>query len=65
MPNEQEDESLGVEQLPQTELDAVPGKAEKQDPNIGDMPEAGISKPGINTPEAAKLLYEKNRENSD
>jgi hypothetical protein len=29
MPDAQEDESLGTEQLPQTELDAIPGTGEQ------------------------------------
>lgn len=31
MLDEQEDESLGLEQLPQTELDAIPGVGEQPD----------------------------------
>jgi hypothetical protein len=39
MLNEQEDESLGVEQLPQTELESTPGGGEKpaSDPNNVEM----------------------------
>lgn len=33
MPTEKDDESLGLEQLPQTELDSVPGSGEKLDPD--------------------------------
>jgi hypothetical protein len=62
MSDEQQDESLGLEQLPQTELDAVPGKGEKQDPNTEDTHEAGMSKPDITTPDAAKPMAEQNRD---
>jgi hypothetical protein len=37
MPTEKEDESLGLEQLPQTELDSVPGAGEKSDADTGSM----------------------------
>ena len=37
MPNEKEDESLGLEQLPQTELDSVPGSPEKTDADTGSI----------------------------
>jgi hypothetical protein len=37
MPTEKEDESLGLEQLPQTELDSVPGVGEKSDTDTSSM----------------------------
>ncbi|MBD1909402.1 MULTISPECIES: hypothetical protein [unclassified Leptolyngbya] len=37
MPTEKDDESLGLEQLPQTELDSVPGAGEQPDPDTDKM----------------------------
>jgi hypothetical protein len=66
MSDEQEDESLGVEQLPQTELDASPGKGEEQDPNTtGEVHGADSYSGDVSTTEAAKLALEQNRKNDD
>lgn len=48
MPNEQEDESLGLEQLPQTELDSTPGvqgeKPASEEANEA-QPNSGLDRP--------------------
>jgi hypothetical protein len=49
MSDEQKDESLGVEQLPQTELDFVPGVGEQSlsVPEVPEPPEQEVSQPSL------------------
>lgn len=65
MTNEQQDESLGIEQLPQTELDTSPGKAEEQSSKTEDADKANIFKAGVTTTDAAKQMAEQNPKNDD